>query len=175
MKFNEYYKGQKISEFIGRGDNVQFDMADDGAVLLVTFNGINQNEVEQFTSGKRFEIRFTEIYGVIMVTVKIGSLNWMDAPYTPHLSKDLTKFTIPQTNEGLALKIILIDSSNGEIKNIRMVGLSEKFTRNLFGAVMDQKLEPFDNHDYNQRIDRIYATYPTKKIVEMSTDYCKIN
>lgn len=175
MKFGKYYKGQQIPEFIGRSDSVQFDISDSGAVLLVTFNGINQDEVEQFASSKRFEIRFTKIYGVIMVTVKIGSLNWMDAPYTPHLSKDLTKFTIPQTDEGLALQIILIDSSNGEIKSIRVVGLSEKFTRSLFGTVMEQKLEPFDHNDYNQRINRIYATYPTKKIVEMSTDYYKIN
>lgn len=175
MEIYSYHKGQKVANFVGRGDITQFDLADDGADLLVFFNNPNENEIEQFSSGTNFEIRFTELYNIIMITVKIGTLNWMDAPYTPHLSKNLTKLMTPREGEGLALRIMLIDSSNGEIKIIRLVTLSERFTRNLFRVVKEQKEKPFDKAEYDVRINRIYSAYSTKKIAGMCNDYCKIN
>lgn len=86
----EYKIGQIVQNFKNHFEGVQFDIADDGAIMLVFFQGPTAEEMEQFKSGKIFEIWFVELYDVIIITVKIGNLNWMDAPYTPHLSKNLT-------------------------------------------------------------------------------------
>ena len=171
----KYEVGQVVDSFKYHPENVQFDIDDDGAIMLVFFQNPTEEEIEQFKSGKNFEIRFLELYGVIMVTTKIGNLNWMDAPYTPHLSRNLTKFQFPNENQGLGLTLILIDAITGEIKYIRLLGLSERFTKRLFGVVMEQKIKPFKITEYNNSINRIFSTYQTSQIVKLSKDCCKIN
>ena len=169
-----YEVGQVIPNFIGHDEGIIFDMADDGARVMVFFNKPTIDEVEQFKSSHNFEIRFVQLYNVIMITTKIGSLNWMDAPYTPHLSKSLTKYQLPQEGQGLGLQLYLIDSSNGQIKTIRLLGLSEKFTKSLFGTLMEEKVKEFDKMEYQNNMNRIFSTYPTKKLVVMSKDYFKM-
>lgn len=172
----EFYKvGQVIEKFKNHSEGVVFDLDDAGATLLVFFANPKEEEKEQFKTGKNFEIRFTELYKVIMMTVKIGNLNWMDAPYSPHLSKNLTKFELPRENQGLGLTIMLIDAATGEIKHIRLLGLSEHFTKKLFGAVMEQKMSDFDKAEYAGNINRIFSAYSTKDIVKMSKDYCRLD
>lgn len=171
----KYEAGQVVDNFKHHSEGVHFDIADDGATMLVFFQSPTYEETEQFKSGKNFEIRFTELYGVIIITAKIGNLNWMDAPYTPHLSKNLTKFQFPSEEQGLGLMLILIDAITGEIKHIRLLGLSETFTKSLFGVAMEHKVKPFDKAEYNNSINRIFSAYQTSQIVKMSKDYCKIN
>lgn len=171
----KYEVGQIVDNFKGNLEGVQFDISDDGATVLVFLQGPTAKEIEQFKSGKNFEIRFTELYGVIMITVKIGNLNWMDAPYTPHLSKNLARFQLPKENQGLGLMLMLIDVNTGEIKHIRLLGLSEKFTKRLFGVVMEHKVNLFSKTEYNDSLNRIFSAYKTNQIVKLSKDYCKIN
>lgn len=157
-----YGVGQVVENFKYHSEEVQFDIADDGATMLVFFKIQRQKKLK-------------ELYGVIMITVKIGNLNWMDAPYTPHLSKNLTKIPLLSENQGLALTLILVDAIIGKIQHIRLLGLSNRFTEKLFSVVKEHKEKPFDLAEYNQSLNRIFSTYPTSKIIKMSTDYCKIN
>lgn len=171
----KYEVGQVIDNFRNHDEGTQFGLNDDGATMIVFFNRPTDDEIEQFKSGKNFEIRFIELKDVIMITTKIGNLNWMDAPYTPHLSKNLTKFQFPNENQGLGLTLMLVDATNGEIKHIRVLGLSDKFTKRLFGSVMELKMKEFNLAEYKRSINIIFNTYDTKKLVKMSRDYCKIN
>ena len=169
-----YSVGQKVENFAHHQECVQFDIDDNGATMLVFFDRPTRNEIEQFKADKNFEIRFIELHNVIMVTAKIGNLNWVDAPYNAHLSINLEKFSLPNEGNGLALTLILVDAHSGKIESIRLMGLSTNFTRKLFGAAMEQKMEKFDKSDYNENIRDIYAKYNTDEIVKMSSDYCKI-
>lgn len=171
----KYEVGQCIENFKNHEEGVQFDISDDGATMLVFFETPTQNEIEQFKSGEKFEIRFIVLNDVIMITTKIGKLNWMDAPYTPHLSKNLTKYQIPNEGEGLELTLYLVDTATGEIKHMRLLGLSERFTRKLFGSAMEIKMKEFDKTQYIMKLSDIFNRYDTKQIVKMSLDYCKIN
>ena len=170
----KYEVGQVIDKFIGHQEGALFDVSDEGANLIVFFRNPTREEEEQFKSGHRFEIRFVEIYRVIMMTFKIGNLNWMDAPYSLHLSKNLTKFTFPNENQGLGLTLIFVDTATGEIKSMRLMGLSDNFTKKFFGLLMEQKMKDFDVEEYSNSLNKIYSIYPTNKIVKMSSDYCKI-
>lgn len=171
----KYEIGQTIDSFKNHQEGVYFDLDDSGATLLVFFSEPTQEEIEQFKSGKNFEIRFTELYGIIMITIKIGSLNWMDAPYTPHLSKNLTTLQLPCSNQGIGLTLIMVDAATGKIKHLRLMGLNERFTRELFGAVMEQKMKGFNKIEYNKTLDKIFSTYKTSQIVKLSRSYCRIN
>lgn len=170
----KYEVGQVVDNFKHHSEGMHFDIFDDGATILLFFQNPTEDEIEQFKSGTNFEIRFTELYGVIMITAKIGNLNWMDAPYTPHLSKNLTKFQLPNEGQGLGLTLILVDTVTAEIKHIRLLGLSEKFTKRLFGVALEHKTNPFNKSEYDNSVGRIFSTYQTSQIVKMSKYYCKI-
>lgn len=171
----KYEVGQVIDNFRNHAEGTQFDLADDGATMIVFFNRPTSNEIEQFKAGNNFEIRFVELKDVIMITAKIGNLNWMDVPYNPHLSKNLTKFQLPNENQGLGLTLILVDAVTGEIKHMKLLGLSERFTKKLYGTVMELKVKEFDKNSYIAALNSIFTSYDTKQIVKMSTDYCKMN
>lgn len=171
----KYEVGQVVENFKYHAEGTQFDLADDGATMIVFFNQPTNDEIEQFKEGKNFEIRFVELKDAIMITTKIGNLNWMDAPYTPHLSKNLTRFQFPNENEGLGLTLMLVDAVTGEIKHMKLLGLSERFTKKLYGTIMELKVKEFDKNRYIAALNSIFTSYDTKQIVKMSTDYCKLN
>ena len=172
---NIYKVGQVVDNFINHPESTQFDIRDDGAILIVFFEDPTDNEKEQFKSGNSFEIRFTEMKSVIMVTTKIGNLNWMDAPYNVHLSKNLTNPSSLRDNQGMGLTLMLVNAINGKIEHIRFLGLSQNFSQKLINAVSEQKMCEFDSSDYYKNINTIFATYTTNQIVKMSKNYCKIN
>lgn len=106
---------------------------------------------------------------------EFGTLNWMDMPYNPHLSKNLSTMNMAEEKEGLALQVIAYDSINGEIKHIRLVGLNQKFTNKLFGEVMRLQREDFDVAGYANIISDVFAKYKTNDLVKMSDVRCRIN
>lgn len=169
-----YEVGQVINEFKNHQEGTLFDVTDSGATLLVFFSNPTDDEINQFKSENKFEIRFTELCNVIMITVKIGNLNWMDAPYSPRLSKNLSELQPVSKDKGLSLSIVLIDTTTGEIKHMRLVGLSEMFTKQLFAVIEKQKEKEFNVIEYNNILNRIYNIYSTNQIVKMSSNYCKI-
>lgn len=169
----KYEIGQILAKSIGHPENVQFDLDDSGAVMLVHFHSPTEKEISQFSQGNPFEIRFTPFSGVIFLTVKIGSLNWMDMPYTPHLSPNLTRLALPGEGQGLGLTLILVDTATGKIKSMRFLGLSENFTRKLFGEILEMQSKPFDHAQYNVKNQEIFSKYNTKQLVDMAAAYYK--
>lgn len=170
-----FEKGQIIEEFKNHAQGIQFDIADNGATMFVFFDEPTNEEIKQFESGSDFEIRALEIYDVIMLTVKIGNLNWMDAPYNVHLSKNLTTLQPINYNKGLGLTLVLIDVSTGEIKHIRFMSLSERFSKELFRMVRTQKEKVFNKQVYAMNINCIFGSYSTRELVKMSSVYCRLN
>lgn len=169
-----YEVGQVVEEWKGHADGTNFNVDDSGATLLVFFNNPTPEEIEQFKSESPFEIRFVTLKNIMMMNTKIGNLAWMDAPYTPHLSKGLSKFTMPSAGEGLGLMLMLIDARTGEIKTMRLLGLSEKFTRKFFADAMEIKMKEFDEQQYRRSLSDIYRGYSTEKLVKMAVVYCKV-
>lgn len=167
--------GQKYDIFKSYTEGVKFDISDSGAHLIVYFNNPTLQEIQEFESKKRFEIRFSVFYNIIIITTKIGCLNWMDAPYSPHLSKNLSKIQFPQEGEGLSLTLILVNAVDGEVKNLRLLGLSEKFSQALVGTVLEEKMKEFNKEQYAENLNQIYNRYTTEKLVSYSNHYCKFN
>lgn len=170
-----YRVGQVIPNFIHHSEGIQFDIADNGATMIIFFDRPKEKEIKQFEAGNQFIIGFTELNGVIMLTIKIGNLNWMDTSYSPHLSKNLTRFELPGEGKGLSLVLYLVDSNKGVIEYMRLISLTTDFTRKLFGVAMEQKMSPFSQIDYLKRVKQIYAKYSTNQIVKMTKNFCKLN
>lgn len=175
--YKKFVVGEKVDDFVGHAEGTVIEIGYVGAVLKVFFNEPTWDEIKQFQYGEPFEIRVTELYDAIMFTFKIGCLNWMDAPYSPHLSKNLNvnELALPEEGQGLSLMIVLVDTKTGIIKNMRLVGLSTSFTISLFKYILDNKSKPFDLNQYCETLIRIYASYSTERLMELSNVYCKVH
>lgn len=171
----KYVKGQIYEGLKNHPEGVQFDITDESAVLMVYFNAPTPDEQQQFTAGNKFEIRFIELKNIIMLTVKIGNLEWMDAPYSIHLSPYLSDFKIPAEKIGLSMVIMLIDCSTGKIENMRQVVLSDNFSRKLLKTILKQKDSEFSVAGYDMELNNLYRKYSTNELVRMSSNYCRLN
>ena len=166
--------GDVLERYIGRDEEVRFGLSDTGSDMTVVIDTPTSEEVEQFKAKMPFEIRFVYLKNVIMVCVKIGNHEWMDMPYSPHLSSRLSRLTFPNDNQGLNLQLFLIDGKTGTIKSMRLIGLSANFTRDLYAAILEEGQKSFDVDEYEQNINEIYSKYTTKQLLKLCTSYCKI-
>lgn len=165
--------GNVVPDFVGCGDKMVFDIDDSGCIMIVAFNNPNEKEIAQFSPEKAFEIRFVTLQDVIMIMIKVGELNWMDVPYTPHRSRNLTKLEYPSEGFGLLLTLILVDSKTGQIRALRALGLSTDFTRKLIKECDNIKGMPFSQLAHDTTIKNIYSKYTTRDLVKFSSTYCK--
>lgn len=147
-------------------EGLRFDITDSGATLIAYFNRPTVNEVEMFKRGK-LKFGYYTYKNVIMLLAKIGELDWMDAPYSVHLSKGLTDLGTLNDTEGLAITIMLVDAHDGTIVNMRLVGANHRLSEGLFKAIEVQKQIPFDGYDQN--INYIFRTYSTKELVKRAS------
>jgi len=173
--FQKFETGKSIESFMGHAEGVSFGFNEAGAIMIIFFDNPTPDEIDQFKSGKRFEMRMIVLSGIIMITVKIGDLNWMDSPYTPHSNKDKAVFKDIIDGTGYALTLMLVNGQNGKIEHLRMIGMSEKFSRSFKKIAEDNLSNDFDINTYNLNLNLILSKYQTKDIVKMSTDYFKIS
>ena len=175
FSFSSIEVGQVLNKMIGKPEGSSVDIDDAGMQIFVNFSRPMPDEIEQFKQGKDFEIKFVTLQNIIIFTFKVGNLNWMDAPYSAHLSLNLTK-ELPLFNEGegLSAMLILTDAATAKVVSLRMMGLSTRFSNSLVQEVNAQKSKVFSVEDYNRNLTQIYAKYSTKDLVKMSTDRCRI-
>lgn len=170
----KYEVGKVYPEIVGHTEGCYFDIADDGATLVVYFNKPTAKEIENFKSDKKLEIRLLDFSDTMMFLVRFGSLNWMDAPYTPHLSKNLTNIKAEQ-GKGLATTITLFDTSTGKLEALRLVGFSERFTSKIKSSIESLLKRPFNKGQYGMYLNMLFSRYSTNDFVKMATPGFKIN
>jgi hypothetical protein len=150
-------------------EGVKFDFTQSGPILFLFFNRPTQKEVESVKTGK-FEYGLYVKDEVIFLFFKFQGLEWMDAPYTVHLSEQF-EFEEVEDGKGFALNIFLIDSSTGILEAIRLCGLSTKFSLEFQNAVQIQRNIPFDKTTYEKKINMVYGNYATSDLVQRANIY----
>lgn len=164
----KYEKGKIYTEAIGHEECVKFDIADDGAAIVVYFDCPTEEEKSAFRSGSSLDVRHIRLHDTLMLLFKFGNLNWMDAPYTPHLSINLSEITLPNEGEGLAITIFLFNTRTGRLEEMRFVSLSEKYTRKLLGDIIEMKSDSFSPEAYYANLNSIYSRFSTKDLLKMA-------
>lgn len=110
--------------------------------------------------------------GVCWFLAKCGSLNWADAPFSPHLSAGFKDLVPPPNNSnlGTAITIVMIDARTNIVKAIRLVGLGNEFSCNLHKAISELAAQPYNEEEFNKAIYDTQHIYPVKKLVQMATE-----
>lgn len=176
MAISRIEVGEVLENAVGKPEGVIIDVDDSGMQIIVNFYDPAPDEIAQFGQGISFEIKYVVLQkDVLMFTLKIGNLSWMDAPYNPHLSQNLTH-DLPNFADGKGLGAILIltDAATGKVVSLRMLGLSEKFSNSLAKEVKNLKNKAFTRQEYDLHLAQIYTKYQTTDIVKLSSERCKI-
>lgn len=165
-----YQVGKVSRELIGP-QRVMFDFNDNGGILYVTFSSPTQNEIKQFS--KDIKVKYIKVGSVFMMLFKFGNLQWMDAPYSPHLSR-ISRIPELDDNSGLGLQIIFGDSVTGTVHKIRLVGLSNDFSKKFLDDIAQELQRDFSPQFYDLDVVAVMNKYQTEELVAMAKTYCTI-
>ncbi len=144
-------------------DGVIFDVADDGATLIIRMGAPTSKEKQAFKSG--ISLRYTIVDGIIFILARMGTMQWMDAPYYVGLSHDLTScFKFPKNGEGLSVHALFVDGNTGILVAQKLIGLNTDSSLKLIKAIEDQEIIP----DYHTRLQKVYAQYTTNDMIKDS-------
>lgn len=157
VKFNKNLPGE-----------IAFSMNPEPMIIL-NWDKITESEFKAIKEGT-VDFRITYFEGITFVLTKFGGLRWMDAPYSPWLDGDLPLSAIISPQDGINLKIVLIDAKTNIIKLVRDVKLDYGTSRRLISCVQVQLETKFDHDAYLKKLNDIYSKFKTSALVAMSNE-----
>ena len=167
FNLTKYEVGKYIEDIPKRYDEgIKFDLTDLGINIPIFFDTPTINEVKEFEEGK-IKLGYYTYKNVILVLIKIGNLEWMDMPYSVHLSKYLTTIKDFEEGNGLGLTttLYLINARNGILEALRVTGANNRLSVNLIKDIKKQKEMTFKEEEFDNNLNYIYKTYTTKELI----------
>lgn len=144
-------------------ETCKFDMTDSGGNLIIFYNSPTMDEIEDISKGKA-QYGYYKESNIIFMLFKFGSQEWMDCPYSVHLSKNLTELQEASEGLGYAVNIYLVDASTGILKVARLIGMNTRMSKMLKKDLIKQKLLSFEN--YQDNLTSIYNKLSTREMVK---------
>lgn len=171
--FEEIKVGQIVPNLKGK-NLIQFDVSDSSCMLSITWPDMSDKESEALSSGK-LEVRTLGMGHVLFMLFKFEGLPWVEAPYSPHLSKNLSEFPDIEEGQGLALVVQAAESKTGEVKVLRMIGLPTKFSRTFIKTLQEMMADvPESIEAYRMEVSSLQDSYTIDQLVSYSEPGCKL-
>ena len=150
--------------------STRFEYTSTGPMLIICMPALTRREIEAARKG-RVELALYDHPPVIFVLCKIeGLLDWSDCPFSVRLCKDEIDLSLPiEEGKGLGLQIVLVESTTGIVKALRLVGTSTEFARELRAAMVKQTIRPFSPDEYDRAIAEVYALYTSDQLLKRAT------
>ena len=169
LRVSGTYKGMS-----GKDEGTCFEIVESGPVWIFYYDSPTEEEINDVSAGSSFEIRSLIMDGVLWVLAKCGTQEWAEAPYNPHLSRAPELQPVSGHADGYALTILLIDRLTDTIKSIRVIGLGNRFSRQLYSDINELKAAPFSPSGYQAAISKAQARYTTAQLVRLTNNYWRI-
>lgn len=147
-------------------DGVLFDMTDGGGILSIIMSQPTAAEKRAFNAG--LSLRLAVVEDIIFVLVRMGSMQWMDAPYYRRLSIHLTRLEDVPDGAGYGIHAMLVDGATGVLVAQKIVSTTTSGARSLRAAVLRQP----DIEDYRQRLRIVTTMYSSKDLADGGIDLC---
>ena len=164
INFTAYNVGDKI---LPPGhDEIRFGTSSDGGPcsLVLKMRDITAAEKRAFKSV--ISIRFAQVEGIIFLLCRMGTLQWMDAPYYKWLYPTPPHLESPEDELGIAIHAMLVEANTGVLVAQKLVSLSTALSRWLVKAIDEQPQIP----DYDRALQSVYARYSTDDLLESAVD-----
>ena len=168
MSFKIFEVGKTYPEAIGHEEAPLFDITDAGILIPIYINRPTAEEVTQFKSDVPIKMAYVARDNLLMILMKFGSMAWMDAPYTPHLSNQLTHLPDGiEFEQGFTTHLLLFDTDSGVLKEQRIFSLRQKMSNDLIREIKKILSRPFDKTGYLNDINFLYR-YSTNELVKQA-------
>ena len=170
--YSNYCEGAILPDQVGAPDRCLFDVYKSGSILLVTLHDPTPYELNQFVNGRK-TMRLTCIENAMWLTFKFGELQWMEAPYSPHLSTqaDMPESLVRACSD---FTISLVNTTNGLIKYCRRFCFNAEFSGAFRTAATMLLSQEFDREFYDQLLGFIQNQYSTADIAASAIVECQL-
>lgn len=171
---NYYYVGQKLDEFKNQPDgNIMLYKGSGAFFLFVLLDQPLKEEIYEFENMNHFEITYSEFVSVGFFGIKVGDkLAWGDCPFSPNVVAKGLKYPKLEDKEGYSLTIILVDTSMGQVKSIRVLGLGHGFSNELSYYLNQSRKNAITKDYYDDVVNYVYRNISTDYIVKSALTYC---
>lgn len=161
MKLYTYSENEFIN-YLGYHDAAQFDINDSGAILVDVVETPTPEEIEIFEKDI-ISIRARAIKNIVWLTFLIGEKAVVDAPFSLHLTKNLTDRN--SFKEKLSsIRIALIDSKTGQAATQLIYYPDDNFIENISSIIINCYNMPFNKQEYFSLIDEVCNNYSAAQI-----------
>lgn len=131
--------------------------------FVIGFPDISDAELKNINDGS-IGASFVTTEGCLFLLLKVGDIPWCDAPYEPRLEPDDLFYPRYNPGTGIPLMIMGVDTTNGELKALRVVGLGHVLSQKLHQTCRDiKKKKDFSLPKYDSKLQSIYQKYPVSE------------
>jgi len=156
----------KYEQFANMNDAYQIEYNNVcGFKLYAVLSNPSPNEIENMIGNSDFTMSFS-------VIEEIGILSFMfdtmvgDCILEPHICGDNEPMDVIPTGRGIALNIIVIDSTQGGlVRGMRAIGLGEELSNNIREWYNEEFKKPFDKGKHIDTVNKIYQKYSPYDII----------
>lgn len=156
LRVGQRYPGDLLDE-----DGALFEFSKEGPELRLFFSGIPEEAVREVESGDCY-LGLLRAEDVAVIPWKIGDHMMGDAQFHVFLYLPETRptNTVMEGGDRLRLPIILIDRDSGEVRAIRHVMLSERFSQALGQTIAYQLGNHIGREAYDAQVSIYQNKYP---------------
>ena len=107
---------------------------------------------------------------VLWIAVKFGALDWIDTPYTVHLTHPDAR-TIPELEspeERYPLTMLYVNADGGDIEAIRVATMSPAMSRDIRRISQEQEAEKYDPENYERSLRTTMEQYAPRQIARLA-------
>ena len=107
---------------------------------------------------------------VLWIAVKFGSLDWIDAPYTVHLTHPDAR-TMPELKspeERYPLTMLYVNADGGDIEAVRVATMSPAMSRDIRRISQEQEAEKYDPENYERSLRTTMEQYEPRQIARLA-------
>ena len=171
----QFAVGQVVPQFIGMNDSNAITFKGGSPTLIQFMDKPSPAEIKAAQSCGTAEFRFNIFGKLLVLTFKLEGQPWQEAIYNPTLDEDVELPVIDAgSGLGLALMLMQVNSANGKITALRLIGLGERFSRELIGATKLLMDSPISQMDYGMMTAQLQMKYSTTELVDMCKNYFKL-
>lgn len=169
MQMSVHEVGKQYGFAVGHEEGCYFDLADAGGTIAVYMDRPTEQEIKAMRPDQPIKMAMVPFKHLAMMLLKFGSQSWMDAPYTVHLSRQLTQLPDVADGDGLLIMIYLFDTSDGHLVSMRQISLSTDLSRAIVKVAREQREALFDELAYAEELRSVYSKYQTRDLVKMAS------
>lgn len=157
MNIKTYEIGKCYDFAVNQPDSVKFDLTDGGVVVTIFMRNPTEREIKNINSEAPVKMSFLSEDQFLIMFFKFGDLKWMDAPYNPHLSVNLTHLPDHMESDmGFSTHLLLYDTSNGELKVQRLFSMRSDLSNALIKEYNQIIAKSYDKNRYEERLTQLY-------------------